>query len=108
MTADPERSVRTYAAIGPGPAWRPGVDVYGQDPGPIRRHLAHMEALFDEGTLLVGGPEEHGLSGFALFATGSVADAHARMAADPAVHAGIFTFTFHELRPYFDAFARNG
>lgn len=97
--------MRTLALIGPGPAWTDGRPVFDQDPVVLGAHLDHMRGLFDDQTLLLGGQIVPGRSGLALFDTTTVAEADARMAADPAVLAGLFTFGLLELMPYFDAFA---
>lgn len=98
-------AVRSYAIIDPGSAWTPGTDVFAQDPTTLLAHLDHMRSLFDQGRVLLGGPEDHGHAGFVLLDTADVAEAEALMAADPCVQAGIFRFRLHRLTPYFDRFA---
>jgi uncharacterized protein YciI len=96
--------MRTFAVITPGPAWTDGRPIFDQDASVLAAHLDTMRDLFDRRTLLLGGPERGGRSGFALFDTDTVERATEHMDADPAVRSGIFQFTMHELNPYFDAF----
>ncbi len=96
--------MRSLATITPGPAWTDGRSVYHQDPRVLDAHLDTMRQLYDAGALLLGGPTHDGRSGLALFETGTLGEATALMAADPAVRASIFTFRLHRLAPYFDAF----
>ena len=96
--------MRSFALITPGPAWSDGRPIFDQDPVVLSAHLDTMRDLFDRRELLMGGPENGGRSGFALFNTGTAGEAKRHMDDDPAVRAGIFQFTMHELVPYFDAF----
>ena len=96
--------MRSFALITPGPAWTDGRPIFAQDPAVLSAHLDTMRDLFDRRALLMGGPEMGGRSGFAMFDTGTITEATEHMNADPAVRAGIFQFTMHELTPYFDAF----
>jgi uncharacterized protein YciI len=96
--------MRAFALITPGPAWTDGRPIFAQNAEVLAAHLDAMRDLFDRRTLLMGGPETGGRSGFALFDTPSVDEATQHMNADPAVRAGVFQYTMHELIPYFDVF----
>lgn len=95
--------MRFIALFDHGPAWKPGRSVYGQGT-PIVEHLATMRQRYDAGSLLLGGPfADHG--GIAVL---DVADEHAALdllEADPAVAAGVLTYTLRELIAYFDVYA---
>ena len=97
-------TMRSFALITPGRAWTDGRPIFDQDPVALSAHLDTMRELFDRRALLMGGPEKDGRSGFALFNTGAAEEATQHMDDDPAVRAGIFQFTMHELIPYFDVF----
>jgi uncharacterized protein YciI len=96
--------MRSFALITPGPAWTDGRPIFDQDADVLSAHLDTMRELFDRRALLMGGPEKGGRCGFALFDTSTADEATRHMNDDPAVRAGIFRYTMHELVPYFDAF----
>lgn len=96
--------MRSLALIGPGPAWTDGGPVFDQDPHVLRAHLDHMRRLFDSDALLLGGPAYDARSGVALLDTATFDQATALIEDDPAVLAGVFEFTIHQLIPYFDTF----
>ncbi len=96
--------MRSFALISPGPAWTDGRPVFDQDATVLHNHLDTMRVLFDDRSLLLGGPVKGGRSGFALFDTATAQEAVEHMDNDPAVRSGLFQFTVHELLPYFDAF----
>lgn len=86
-----------------GPRWEYGKSVYEQGPA-IEEHLRSMRRLFDEGALLVGGPFEEG-GGIALLEAPDRGAATAIIDTDPAVQAGVLSYTLHQLHAYFDAVA---
>lgn len=86
-----------------GPRWEHGKSVYEQGPA-IEDHLRSMRRLFDEGSLLVGGPFEEG-GGIAFLEAPDHTAATAIIEADPAVRAGVLSYTLHQLHAYFDAVA---
>jgi uncharacterized protein YciI len=95
--------MRYIALFDHGPTWRPGRSVYEQG-APIIEHLTTMRDRYDAGSLLLGGPfADHG--GIAVL---DVPDEHAAIElldTDPAVAAGVLTYTLRELIAYFDAYA---
>jgi uncharacterized protein YciI len=95
--------MRYIALFDHGPAWKPERSVYGQGT-PIVAHLATMRQRYDDGSLLLGGPfADHG--GIAVL---DVPDEHAALElldADPAVVAGVLTYTLREVIAYFDVYA---
>ena len=94
--------MRKYIAlIGHGPNWLEGKSVYEQGQ-PIADHLVAMRDQYDAGTLLLGGPFDHG-GGIAVLDVPDEAAAHAFMDADPAVRAGVMVYEIKALRPVFDA-----
>jgi uncharacterized protein YciI len=93
--------MRVVAHIAPGPAWLPGRSVFEQGK-PIAAHLSFMQALHDEGTLLLGGPARDGMSGLAVLEVPDVATARELAAADPGVVADVLVYEVHELLPFCD------
>jgi uncharacterized protein YciI len=86
-----------------GPHWKYGKSVYEQ--GPVMEdHLRSMRRRFDEGSLLVGGPFDEG-GGIAFLEAPDRDAATAIIDADPAVRAGVLSYTLHRLHAYFDAVA---
>ena len=61
------------------------------------RHLAHTLEHVSSGAAIAAGPVTDGgeIVGCAIFVTPTVEEAHTRMAADPGVQAGRFTFELH-------------
>lgn len=94
--------MRVLAHISPGPAWRPGRDVWGQGPA-VEAHLAYMRNQYDSGALLVGGPLRSGMAGMALLEVPDLEAAHAFAAANPGVAARVLAYEVAEVLPYFDA-----
>jgi uncharacterized protein YciI len=94
--------MRIIAHIAPGPNWLPGRSVYEQGE-PVRDHLRFMQARFDDGSLLLGGPARDGLSGLAVLEVPDVEAAQAFAAADPGVAADVLVYEIRELVPFFDA-----
>ena len=95
--------MRVVAHIAPGPAWRPGRSVFEQGE-PVRAHLRFMQARFDDGSLILGGPARDGMSGLAVLEVPDLDAAQAFAAADPGVAADVLVYDVHELVPFFDAF----
>lgn len=89
----------------PGPFWRAGEPATRQDRAVIGPHLLRMRDLYDSGRLVFGGPTADGFAGMAILETDSEAEAKAIINTDPAVFAGVMTYTLATLNPYFDAFA---
>ena len=98
--------MRYIALFGHGPNWKQGSSVYEQGP-PIEGHLESMRRHFEAGVLLLGGPFERG-GGIAVLDVADEADALEIMDADPAVAAGVLTYTLHGHHAYFDAFTGSG
>lgn len=89
----------------PGPNWIAGQSANGQDRAVMLSHLIRMRELYDNGTLIFGGPTRAGFGGMALLETKTSSEATELMGEDPAVLAGVLTYEVAELNPYFDAFA---
>jgi uncharacterized protein YciI len=97
--------MRVIVHIAPGPNWRKGHTVFEQGE-PVEEHLAAMRAHFDAGRLLLGGPFlEPGRGGIAVLQVDDLPAAKTLMDADPAVRAGVMTYSLDKLTPIFDAFA---
>jgi uncharacterized protein YciI len=95
--------MRCVALFEHGPNWQRGRSVYEQGP-PIEAHLATMRQRYDEGSLLLGGPFERD-GGIAILEVPDEAAAVELLTADPAVAAGVLTYTLHRMTAFFDAFA---
>jgi len=98
--------MRHIALFGHGPNWKKGASVYEQG-APIEGHLASMRRHFETGVLLLGGPFDRG-GGIAVLDVAEETAATAIMDADPAVAAGVLTYTLHAHHAYFDAFTGAG
>jgi uncharacterized protein YciI len=96
-----ESIMRVVAHIAPGPAWLPGRSVFEQGKS-IAAHRSFMQAMYDDGTLLLGGPARDGMSGLAVLEVPDLATARALAAADPGVVADVLVYDVHELLPFFD------
>lgn len=86
----------------PRPSLIASRDVYHQGPA-IRDHLAFMEARFDDGTVLVGGPLASGMAGMALLEVPDLEAAEAFARADPGVAGGVLAYDVEEVVTFFDA-----
>ncbi|HMJ74686.1 MAG TPA: YciI family protein [Iamia sp.] len=95
--------MRAVALFRPGPEWVPGKTIYEQGPC-VQGHLEAMRRLFDEGTLLLGGPFDRA-GGIAVLEVLDEEEAVDLMAADPGVVADVFSVEVRSLLAYFDAFA---
>jgi uncharacterized protein YciI len=95
--------MRCVALFQHGPNWKRGRSVYQQGP-PIEAHLSTMRQRYEEGSLLLGGPFERG-GGIAVLEVADEGAAVDLLAADPAVAAGVLTYTLHPMTAFFDAFA---
>lgn len=98
--------MRYIALFGQGPNWKQGSSVYEQG-APIEGHLETMRRHFETGVLLLGGPFDRG-GGIAVLDVADEPAAVAIMDADPAVAAGVLTYTLHAHHAYFDAFTGSG
>jgi uncharacterized protein YciI len=60
-------------------------------------HLAHIRRMFDEGDLVIAGPftDDGDIRGVFIFRTGTLEEAQALAAADPAVRAGRLIVEIH-------------
>lgn len=87
----------------PGPAFKPGVPLMRQD---LAAHGAYMRELADAGIILAAGPLMTHEGGLVLLRAESLEAAQARMAADPAVVAGVFVGKVSEWRPVVDPAGR--
>jgi uncharacterized protein YciI len=83
--------MRTLVILSPGPNWIEG-PLEKQDRAVFWPHLIRMRELYDEGTLLFGGPARTGGDGIAILETASGEEATELMRGDPAVQAGALTF----------------
>ena len=97
--------MRLLVIFSPGPQWIAGQPATKQERAVIGPHLRRMRALFDEGSMIFGGPTSEGFGGMALIESRSVQEAEAMMDLDPAVAAGVMTYALTPLNPYFDAFS---
>ena len=96
--------MRVVAHIAPGPAWLPGRSVFEQGK-PIAAHLSFMQSLYDDGTLLLGGPARDGMSGLAVLEVPDLATARELAAADPGVVANVLVYDVREMLTFFDVLA---
>lgn len=96
-SAEEELYVIVYA---PGPAWLPGRPLPEQG---MKPHAGYMQSLFDAGRLYAGGPLLDNEGGLAIVRAGSLGDAEAIAAADPAVTGGKFTAAVHQWHPFLRA-----
>ena len=96
--------MRVIAHIAPGPSWLTGRPVVEQGE-PIRAHLRFMQTLFDDGTLLLGGPARDGMSGLAVLEVPDLATARELASADPGVVADVLVYDVQELVAFFDTLA---
>lgn len=95
--------MRFIALFDHGPTWKPARSVYQQGT-PIIQHLAAMRKRYDEGSLLLGGPFADA-GGIAVLDVNDELAARELLDTDPAVAAGVLTYTVHELIAYFDVYA---
>lgn len=88
----------------PGPAWKPGVPMAGQD---MRPHGAYMARLDGEGRILAAGgfPDQGGM---AVVRAASLEEAQRLLAADPAVASGLFLADLKAWKPRFGDLSRSG
>jgi uncharacterized protein len=70
-----------------------------------RAHYDYMKNLYDQGTLILGGPFKRAAGGIHILECPTKAAAEELLAGDPGVKAGMFTFELRELFTMFDAFA---
>ncbi|MGH8175078.1 MAG: YciI family protein [Steroidobacter sp.] len=83
----------TYLVIyRPGPAWKAGARLREL---PLKEHGRYMLELFKRGALRFGGGFADDSGGAAMFEAQDDVEAHAIVAADPAVTSQIFTFQLH-------------
>jgi uncharacterized protein YciI len=87
----------------PGPAWKPGVPMAGQD---LRPHGAYMAKLDAEGRILAAGgfPDQGGM---AIVRAASLEEAQRLLAADPAVTSGVFLADLRAWKPRFGDLPRS-
>lgn len=81
-----------------GPAWRDGVPMREQGLGP---HGAYMRQLQEQGRLFAGGGYSSDDGGMAIVMCGSIDEARAILAADPAITSGIFVAELKQWTPRF-------
>lgn len=93
--------MRVVAYITPGPAWLAGRSVFEQGK-PVEAHLRFMQALFEDGTLLLGGPARDGMSGQAVLEVPDLETALEVAAADPGVVTEVLVYDVHEMVAFFD------
>jgi len=100
-----EIAMHVIVHIARGPNWLKGRPVYEQGE-PVEGHLTAMRSLYDSGRLLIGGPfRGKGKGGIAVLRVDDLPAAKALMDADPAVVAGVMTYSVDELTAVFDAFS---
>ncbi len=80
----------------PGPAWRQGVDVFGQT---LDQHVDYLNGLYATGAVLMGGPLRDGSGGLTILQCASLEDASSLVESDPAVRDGILAAVVDEWRP---------
>jgi uncharacterized protein YciI len=83
----------------PGPAWAEGVG-YREQPG-IERHIGHMRRLFDEGSMVMGGPFLDDAGGLVLLEVHGLDDATRLARDDPTVRDGLLSVEVHPWRVVF-------
>jgi uncharacterized protein YciI len=96
--------MRYVALLDHGPNWKPGRSIYEQGT-PIVEHLTTMRQRYDTGSLLLGGPFADHDGGIAVLDVANETAAIELLEADPAVAAGVLTYTLREVIPYFDVYA---
>jgi uncharacterized protein YciI len=82
-----------------GPAWQAGKPMSEQGLGP---HATYIKQLLDQGRLMAGGRLLDTDGGLAIVRVGSLAEAQAIFAADPAITSGIFVGEVRGWQPRFD------
>jgi len=82
-----------------GPAWQPGKPMAEQGLGP---HAAYIKTLLDQGKLFAGGATGPD-TGMAIVRAGSLEEAKAMLAADPAITSGVFAADLRAWAPRFDS-----
>lgn len=80
-----------------GPAWVADKPFHEQ--AHAADHSANLRRLRERGILVLGG--RHGAKGMIILKTSSEAAAHSEIEQDPAVSAGIFSYTIEEFNPFF-------
>jgi uncharacterized protein YciI len=97
--------MRFFVNLQPGPAWRAGLGLAGQDQAVLLAHLQTMRARYVEGSLVFGGPFRDRDGGMAVMEARDAQHAGELMDRDAAVAAGLLTYQVVPMRPYFDAFS---
>lgn len=86
--------IRVVIIHRPGPRWNPALPVM-QQPG-IRDHIAHYQALLEQGKLFAGGPFLDGAGGIMIsLPGGSLEELKAYAESDPAVKSGLLVVEVH-------------
>lgn len=96
--------MRYVAVMEMGPNWEAsGKD--GSQGATMRAHYDHMKGLFEQGTLILGGPFRGAPGGLNVLEAPTKEAAEGALSADPGVKAGLFTFKMREHFTMFDALA---
>lgn len=82
----------------PGPAWRAGVPMRGQD---LAAHAAYHAQLQRDGRGFAGGGYFGEDGGMAIVRAATRAEAEAILAADPAIQSGVFAADLRQWTPRF-------
>src|SRR6267378_2525022 len=96
--------MRYISIMSLGPNWE-NSEQEGSRDTTNRAHYNHMKNLYDQGTLVLGGPFKRAPGGIHVLECSSKAAAEDLLAGDPGVKAGLFTFEVRELFTMFDALA---
>lgn len=80
-----------------GPAWQADKPFHEQ--AHAVDHSANLRRLREQGILVLGA--RHGAKGMIVLRTSSEEAAHSEIDQDPAVSAGVFSYTIEEFKPFF-------
>ncbi|MCA9299450.1 MAG: hypothetical protein KDA28_10305 [Phycisphaerales bacterium] len=91
---EPERPTYFVATMSKGPHWDDNVALMDQHG--IQDHIEHLEALREAGTLVMAGPWLDTAGGMMIFRASSMDEAHALVASEAVVKAGVVTPSVHQ------------